>query len=133
MDTMSRIAALMENDPYIRQFGITISHMAKGQIDLSLQIKESMMRIGNIVHGGVIAGLMDIAGSLCIFTHEGIANGFTINLSINYLSMLQGHILSIHASTEREGKGHLFISMYMEDERNQKVASATGVWKVMRS
>ncbi len=132
MGIESRILALKNSDSFMRQFDLELKHFEEGKIEVTVKVTESMMRAGGMVNGGVIAGLMDAIGSLCIFTYEDIVNGFTINLSTNFLEPLYDKIATLYARVERSGKKHLFITMYIEDGQNHKIANATGIWSVVR-
>ncbi len=132
MELKNRVELLAKSDPFNRQFNIKFINVNRGNLKGEIQLTELMKRQGNVIHGGFLAGLVDIAGSLCIFTFEEVMNGFTISMNVNYLNTLTGSMASFESTAERAGKRHIFMDIGIWDENNVKVVSANGIWSVVK-
>lgn len=132
MEREERLRALIENDNFMKTFDIDLVQIKQGYVELEVKIKESMLRMGDIVNGGIILGLFDIAGSLTIFTIDGVVNGFTISMNTSFMRSLSGKKVRIVSEAKSHGKSHAFIHMNMYNDENENTAVANGVWGIYR-
>jgi uncharacterized protein (TIGR00369 family) len=132
MEREQRLQALMNTDNFMKRFKMELNQVKEGYIDLRVAIKEDMLRMGEIVNGGVILGLFDIAGALTIFTIDGVINGFTISLNTNFMRSLSGNYARIISESKSHGKTHAFIHLNMYNDEGENTAVANGVWGIYR-
>ena len=67
--------------------GITLVNMKAGQSELRLDLKKHHLNPGGIVHGGVLATLLDASIGLALRSKLGMTTDHvTIELNVHYLS-----------------------------------------------
>ena len=94
------ITGLLLASPIARTLGIALGHVAVDRVVLVLPFKADNVTLGSIVHGGVIATLIDIAGAAASASGAraaDVAGGATGNLTIHYLAPADGCDLEAEA------------------------------------
>lgn len=118
-----RVAAMVESvlieSPVARTLGIRLDTLSVDRVELVLPFSANNITVGNIVHGGVIATLIDVAGAAAAFSNvdlESVRSGATGALSIQYLAPADGVALRAVAEVIRRGKRQvsLEVSVYAE-------------------
>ncbi len=132
MDTNSRLNTLINSDNYMKTFQIEVLNETPGTVSLKVMLEDRHMRSGNVVNGGIMAGLFDIAGALSIFTIPEVMNAFTISLNVNFLEPLSGEYCILKSSIRRVGGKHAFIEMENIDKNGKVAATAHGIWAIVR-
>lgn len=86
-ETIVRLAAQMP--PFARSMGIQVDHIAKGVPVLTMNFSERVLGRPGFLHGGAIAGLLEIAAITalrCDLDHEGESLRFKpVNISVEFL------------------------------------------------
>jgi uncharacterized protein (TIGR00369 family) len=99
-----RIARALESVPFGRLLGLKLEAIKPGEATLSLETREDFMQNNGIVHGGVIASLIDSTTAFSIIpllaTNERIT---TLDLTITYLRPLVSGRVRATAKVLREG------------------------------
>ncbi|NRR22595.1 PaaI family thioesterase [Brevibacillus sp. MS2.2] len=81
-----------------------ITRMEEGHVVVELPITPELLNAGNLLHGGVIASLLDHVIGLTIRTHTG-HRLVTVNLNIHYLaSAKEGDLIVGTAKIRHIGK-----------------------------
>src|SRR5438552_16778154 len=81
-DLRRRIAA----SPFHAGFGISVEHAAAGDVRLGWEARADHRNLQGLVHGGILATLVDIAMGLAIRTVVGPSRRHvTIDLGVHYL------------------------------------------------
>lgn len=86
------------------------------------------------VHGGIIAGLMDLVMALAAGSHvEPTKRKFslTLSLNINFISAAGEEILTCKATETGGGEKTVFCDGRIENERGLLIASAQGAFKLL--
>jgi uncharacterized protein (TIGR00369 family) len=102
-----------------------------------LRLPFSMRRttVGDIVHGGAIAALIDTAATAAAWS--GIESpeeyrGTTIGFSVSFLSAARGEDLIAEARVTRRGSSICFIDVAVTDPRGDAIASGLVSYKLSR-
>ncbi|WP_454764022.1 PaaI family thioesterase [Cupriavidus campinensis] len=118
-----RVATLVESvligSPVARALGIRMDTLAVDHVELVLPFRPDNITVGDVVHGGVIATLIDVAGAAAAFSHadlETVGSGATGSLSIQYLAPARSAALRAVADVIRRGKRQVStdVSVYAE-------------------
>ena len=94
------ITGLLLGSPVARLIGVTLGRIEVDRVVLVLPFKPDNVTLGTIVHGGVIATLVDIAGAAASASGARAADvvgGATGNLTIHYLAPADGCDLEAEA------------------------------------
>ncbi|KAI1003745.1 hypothetical protein K3495_g4463 [Podosphaera aphanis] len=98
-----------------RLFGenLRIAAAEPGRVAFELDIKEEHTNRLNTVHGGTIASLVDLGGSLAIASKGLYATGVSTDLNVTYLHPggQPGDILLAEATCEKLGKTLAYTSI----------------------
>ncbi|PLP97847.1 PaaI family thioesterase [Cupriavidus pauculus] len=127
-----RNAAMLESvlggSPVARSLGIRFDVVAPDHVELLLPFSMNHITVGDMVHGGVIATLIDVAGAAAAFSAvdlEVVKGGATGSLSIQFLAPAKSATLRAVADVVRRGKRQVVteVSVYAEREGEAVLAA----------
>jgi len=115
---------LLDAVPFASLLGISISRIRRGEAILSLEVREEFKQNHGVVHGGVIASLIDTAAALAVATVLGAGEASTtIDLTVHYLRPLRVGKVEAKASILREGRSVIVISVEVEHQSSEIIAT----------
>jgi uncharacterized protein (TIGR00369 family) len=116
--------------PYGKLLGLELVSAEEDCVAIRLPYRPSVTTLGDTVHGGAIAGLVDTAATASFWASSHIvpgSRGTTIGLSINFVAAGRGRDLTATARVRRRGReistGE--VSVCDADEREVAVALVT--------
>jgi uncharacterized protein (TIGR00369 family) len=92
------------------------------------------LNIKGMLHGGIIAGLMDVIMSIAAGADPDVAKrrfSITLSLSLNFIGSSGGGALVLRAETTGGGRRTCFCDGRIEDGTGQVIATAQGAFKLM--
>ncbi|KAI8368061.1 esterase [Blakeslea trispora] len=97
--------------------GLKILHTEEGRVRAELEVeKKHLNRLGS-VHGGLLATVIDVAGSLAIASKGLYATGVSTDINISYISgVKQGEKINIDARVDKLGKTLAFTSVELSNK-----------------
>jgi uncharacterized protein (TIGR00369 family) len=108
---MEQVRSLVEGfivgSPYGKHLGIVTEAVEIDRVRLRLPYRDAMTTIGDLVHGGAIASLVDVAATAACWaspTVDPAARGTTIGLTLNYLNAGRGTDLVATAEVIQRGR-----------------------------
>ncbi len=117
---------------FFETLGLELVQAGEGQSTLALHFGEAIGNRKGDVHGGAIAGLIDIAMSEAIRSllsdFKGLA---TISMAINYLHVGAGDLVAQGVATRR-GKTTAFATAEVRDAQGNMVATGQGAFRIIR-
>ncbi|HHR6021885.1 TPA: thioesterase family protein [Providencia alcalifaciens] len=132
--------------PFNQLLGIELLQMTDDLVQLSVKNRPELIGnfTQNILHGGVIASLLDVAGGMvCInrilqridtLTYQDIADKMskmgTIDLRVDYLRPGRGDVFIASASLLRDGNKIAVTRSELHNEKNQHIATATATYLI---
>ena len=91
---------------------VTRVDVEKGEIDAVFEVTEPWTNVYNSCHGGAIATLVDVVGSMALLSKDPKRAGVSIELSVSYLSAAKaGEKVAVTAKALRVGKKLGFSSV----------------------
>lgn len=124
------ILPLINSSPFFSFMGIKLNEFRYGEAFLELEIKENYIQLHGVVHGGVLAAMIDAAGALAAVTLiEGPSSATTIEMKINYLSSAKKGKLIAHGHCIKLGKT-IGVSEATISDANKKII-AHGIVTIM--
>lgn len=108
-----------------RQFGFDVAEAGFGRVVMTMRIGDQHRQIHGVVHGGVMAALVDTAGGLA--TYMALPRGTrtaTIELKINYLEGVESGIVRADARVVRMGRHIAVVDCDVHDHHGRLVAKA---------
>jgi uncharacterized protein (TIGR00369 family) len=124
-DEERRIREAFERVPFAHLLGIELGEMRRGEATLYLWVREELRQNNGVVHGGVLASLMDTAAAFAILTLLEADQTFTtVDLTVHYLRPLLAGRATAQARVLRAGRRILVITVDILDESKSLAATA---------
>jgi uncharacterized protein (TIGR00369 family) len=131
-DLHAEIAERMAATAFYPWIGFTIVSARKGEVEIAMEAKPHHLNVQGLVHGGVIASMLDSAAGMSVRTALGEGRRHvTAQLSVNYLTPARTGRLVARGSAVRVGMSIAHAESEVVDERGRLVAKATTVISVM--
>ncbi len=133
--TVDRVAEVRERvdaSTFHRTFGMTLEHVAEGEVDLALEAGPEHLNLMGTVHGGVLATLADSATGLAYRTVLEPGMTFTtIQLQMTYLSPGRAGRLVARGRVVKRGRRTGYAEADIVDGEERLLARATALLAVM--
>ena len=130
------IAEVLLGSPVARQIGARLVSAEPECVVLALPFARANVTLNDIVHGGVISTLIDIAGSAASSSALGdgeASGGATTNLSIHFLAPCDGCDLRAEAVVIQRGKSQTVSDVQVRDPQGGLVAKGIVTSRIFRS
>ena len=134
---MEQVRSLVEGfivgSPYGRLLGVVTEAIEVDRVCFRLPYRDALTTIGDMVHGGAIAGLVDVAATAACWaspTVDPSARGTTIGFSINYLNTGRGQDLIATAEVIQRGKSIVISEVSIRAADDTLVARAVVTYKL---
>ena len=124
-----RVEAAREGVPFLKLLGIEVESVGAGTATLAVPVRHELMRNDGIVHGGVMASLIDSAFAFAIIPI--LADGertVTVDLTIHYLRPLSSGVAKASARIVRAGRRVITVSADLFDENDKLAATALSTY-----
>lgn len=120
---------------YWAHMGIEVLEVTAGSCTSRIQLKEHHFNSNQVVHGGVISGLIDSAAGIAVRsarTPEAIAAApnATSDLHVQYLSAARGSELLATARVLKAGRTAVFADVDVRDDQGRIVARGSGTFVI---
>ena len=119
--------------PDARRCGASLEHIEADFVRVRLPFREEIVTVGDMVHGGAISGLVDIAATAAAWSGanpSGPPRGTTVGFSINFLAAARAQELIAGARVIRRGKTLSVIDVEVKDAGGEAVARALVTYKL---
>ena len=120
-----RIREAFERVPFVHLLKIELGEVKRGAATLYLEVRDELRQNNGVVHGGVIASLVDTAAAFAILTSlEKGQTTTTVDLTIHYLRPLLEGRVTAEARVLRAGRRIIAITVDILDETQALAATA---------
>jgi len=124
-----RIEDALATVPFAKLLGIKLEAIEPGDATLSLQIRDDFRQNAGVVHGGVIASLIDSATAFAILPLlNPEERTTTVDLTISYLRPLVAGVIVARAKVVRAGKRIIATSAELFDGDGKLAATALSTY-----
>lgn len=132
-DRLAEVRARVEASEFHRSFfGMTLEHVAEGEVDVAFEAEPRHLNLLGLVHGGVIATLADTATGLAYRTVlEPGTTHVTTQLSVTYLSAGRAGRLVARGRVVKRGRRTGYAESDVVDGEGRLLARATALFAVM--
>ena len=114
-----------DDSPYALNMGMKLVELSKGYAKVRLELKKEFLNWENMIHGGVIASVLDQAFGCSLNTLENVY--VAVQLNINYLSAAPvGETIYAESRVLHAGKKLGVSEMTVVDSKGKTIARATG-------
>ena len=123
--TEAMIREVLVASPIAKTLGVTADVISLDRIVLRLPFSPANVTVKSIVHGGVIATLIDIAGAAASFSGAPPGSlGATSTLAISYIAPADGADLMAEARVIQRGRSQTVAEVAVRDASGRLVAQA---------
>ena len=126
---LRRIKSALGKVPFAQLIGIEVDEIGKGLATLGLSIRHEHTQINGVVHGGVVASLIDTATAFAIISllqpKERVT---TVDLTISYLRPLTSGRATAIAKVVRAGRRLFVVSAEVNDQGGKLAATALSTY-----
>jgi uncharacterized protein (TIGR00369 family) len=120
-----RIEKAFADVPFARLLDIEMGEMERGKATLHLGVRDELRQNNGLMHGGVIASLIDTAAAFAILTVlEPNKTTTTVDLTIHYLRPLIKGRATAEARVVRAGRRIIVVAIDVLDEAEHIAATA---------
>lgn len=110
-------------------FGMEFAHFGDGECEIRLALQPHHLNPGGIIHGGVVATMLDAAIGLALRTKLGLGSAHvTLNLNIQYIGMATGGTVIARGRAVHPGKRAAHGEGSLESEDGRLLARGTGTF-----
>ena len=127
------IRQFLPNSPYVDHLGIQLIDMQKDQATLKLPFSHTLITIGNTIHGGALASLIDTAAMVAAWSGAPAMDnprGTTVGLTVSYLAAAQGEDVEATARVLRRGRSLVYLDVEVQATSGTLVAKGLVTYKL---
>ena len=125
------VRAFVASSPFARRIGLEVVDFAADRAELRLPFDEGNVTVADMVHGGAIATLLDVAvtaAAFCAPEALDATSGATISLTVNYVRAGRGDLVAVGRAVRRAG-GLCFCDAEATDAEGRTVATAIATYR----
>jgi uncharacterized protein (TIGR00369 family) len=119
--------------PLVRELGIELESIADGHAVLRLPYAERITTTADLVHGGAIASLIDVAAMACSWAGAEVPQnlrGSTVSLTIDYVDGARAEDLRAEAQLVRRGRRLCCCDITVRGADERVVAKGLATYQV---
>jgi uncharacterized protein (TIGR00369 family) len=127
------IAQFFPHSPLVAHLGMRLESIGTDEAVLVLPFRPELATLGDTVHGGAIASLIDTAGMAATWADDSepeSMTGATVTLNVNYLAAANGQDLAAHAVVTRRGRSMVFSEVRVTEPDGRLVATGSIVQRL---
>ncbi|SLM28542.1 Thioesterase superfamily protein [Desulfamplus magnetovallimortis] len=129
---IQELLKMVDASPFPEHISMQLTSIDIDCAELSLEIKKSHLQAFGIIHGGVLATLIDTATFWSVFMRIPESAGLVnIDLKLNYLKSVKSGILTARGKAIRSGKSISYAEASVFDENNALIAHGTSTLMIM--
>jgi uncharacterized protein (TIGR00369 family) len=132
-DATEVIRQFIPHSPFAALLGIALEEIDDGHVVLRMPFDASRTTFGDIVHGGAIATLIDVATMAAAWAGAPLPEklrGVTVGLSTQFLDAARAEDLLAEGRVLRRGSTITTCEVEVRGEDGRRVAQALGTYKV---
>ena len=104
----------LEHSPFVRHLGVRAVSVETDEVRVEMPFSEHLPTAGEVVHGGAIGALVDIAATAAAWSGADVTRAIrwgTVSLSLNFVSPAVGQSLIAVGRVSRRGKSLCFCEV----------------------
>ena len=124
--TPERIEAIKEKfatNNFPQYLGVELDSLEPGRARLGLEVRQELLQLQGVMHGGAIASLIDTAVAFAIISVSEPEDRFTtVEMKVNYLSAIREGRVVADARLLRDGRRIIVADCDVFDSRGRLAA-----------
>jgi uncharacterized protein (TIGR00369 family) len=127
------VRQLVGRSPFASRVGLRLEVLEPDTAEVVLPFSESNVTVGDVVHGGAISTLIDVAATAAVWSaiepSEG-ATGVTVGMTVQFLRAARGEEVKARARVTRRGRQICFCDVEVVGSDEQPVARGLVTYRV---
>jgi uncharacterized protein (TIGR00369 family) len=127
------LSAYVEHSPFCAHLGLRPDTIELDHVRLSMPFGDSLVTVGDVVHGGAISSLIDTAATVAAWSGlesvEG-ARGTTVSLTVSFLAAARAQDLTADARVAKRGRSICFCEVDVTSADDRLVAKGLVTYKL---
>jgi uncharacterized protein (TIGR00369 family) len=122
--------AFIPASPFAKELGIELVDLRPDHAELRLPYAPRLTTMGDVVHGGAIAALLDTAGMAAAWSDDFVPErmaGSTVSMTVAFAAAAVASDLTAHASVVRRRRTLCFCEVTITDAAGEVVAHGSMV------
>ena len=128
------MVTFLPQSPFVQQLGIELIDIDEGAARLRLSYRDELSTVGEMLHGGVIAGCIDIGIMTAAWAGAAVPEklrGVTVSMSVQFLEPVYAEGIDIVCTRLHGGRSLKTCRVdIVGTESGRLVATGTGTYKV---
>ncbi len=119
--------------PLAALLGVRLARLTADDAVLVLPYREALTTVGDLVRGGAIAALVDVAATAAAWSGADLARrprGTTVSLAVSFLAAARGGDLDATARVVQRGRSLLTCAVRVAERGGNAVATALVTYKL---
>jgi len=130
-----RMRKVIELTPFMKHLGMEFLEAEEGYAKIALRFRKENTTMGDALHGGAIASLLDTTGAMAAWTTAEIATpryfGSTVGVNVNYLSGAIGEDIFAEGRVLKRGKEIIYSDVRVTNGAGKLLAQGTVVYRIV--
>jgi len=122
--------AFIPASPFAKELGIELASLEPDRARLRLPYRPELATIGDVVHGGAIAALLDTASMAAAWSDDTVPEsvaGATVSMSVDYVAAARGVDLLATGRVVRRGRSLCFCEVEVTEPGGGVIAKGLAV------
>ena len=130
-----RMRKVIQLTPYMKHLGMELLEADEGYAKIALRFQKQNTTMGDALHGGAIASLLDTTGAMAAWTTAEIATpryfGSTVGVNVNYLSAAIGEDVFAEGRVLKRGKEIIYSDVRVTNGDGKLLAQGSVVYRIV--
>jgi uncharacterized protein (TIGR00369 family) len=126
------IREFVPGSPLVRHLGIRLDELSADRAVLVLPFDGRLATMGDVVHGGAVASLLDTAGMAAAWSDDEepeSLSGATVSMNVDFVAAARGQDLRAEASVVKRGRTLCFVDIDVTEPDGRLVARGSLVYR----
>lgn len=124
------LAQFVPSSPFVRLLGIELVDVGTDRAVVRLPFREDLVTIADVVHGGALAALIDMAAVSAAWADDAEPSsmeGATVSLDVSYVAAARGKDLTAVGVVSKRGRNLVFVDVRVTEPDERLVATGSAV------
>lgn len=124
-----------KNNRYWNLLGIRMKEISPGHVKLAMKVKDELVQLAGVLHGGATASLLDSAMGVSVLSlNTPEAKAATVEMKVNYLlPVMPGDELEAEAKVIHNGNTLAVSSAEVRNREGQLVSYGTATFILIKN
>jgi uncharacterized protein (TIGR00369 family) len=124
------LTQFVPSSPFVRLLGIELVDVGTDRAVVRLPFREDLVTIADVVHGGALASLIDMAAVSAAWADDAeptSMEGATVSLDVSYVAAARGKDLTAVGVVSKRGRTLVFVDVRVTEPDERLVATGSAV------